>query len=211
MPTRGKSDRHLGEPDRHFVSVARQDAERRVAARAGQILREHARQDQPDPVRNALLGLGADRAVEEVLFVGREVRRRLLAEESVVDEQPAERHQHEQDGDDHDADEATSATSYRFSHAPQRHGVVRMRRHHRPAESARARRRPDRRAPASGTRPAESRERRPRRPAATPPPATPPDGSGRDRCRPACRTGSRGSAAVPQSAARAAATPAADR
>ena len=59
----------------------RQHAERRIAAGPGQVLGEDARQHEPNPVRHAFPFLGADRPVQEVIFVGREVGRRLAPEE----------------------------------------------------------------------------------------------------------------------------------
>ena len=76
-----KADRHLRQADRHLVAVLAEDAERRVPARARQVLGKDAGQHQPDPVGHALLRLGADRSEQKVLFVRREVRGRRLAEE----------------------------------------------------------------------------------------------------------------------------------
>ena len=97
----GKPDRDLREADRHLVAVLRHDAGRGVSARSRQIFGEDARQHEPDPVRDALFALGADRSEQEVLFVRREVRRRLLAEEFHIGDRPAhDREDNEQEPED---------------------------------------------------------------------------------------------------------------
>ena len=76
-----KTNRHLREPDRHLVACWSEHADGRVPAGLRDVLGKDARQHQPDPVRHALPLLGADRSVQEVLLVRREVRRRFPPEE----------------------------------------------------------------------------------------------------------------------------------
>ena len=68
---------HLGEPDRQLFSRLPLEPERRVAARTRHLVGEHARQNLPDPIRNPLLGLGADRPVLELFLDVLELRERL--------------------------------------------------------------------------------------------------------------------------------------
>jgi len=69
---------HPCQANRHIAAVATVEAKRRIAARSGEVLGEHARQHEPDQIWNAV-PLVADRAVEKVFLSGREMRRRLLA------------------------------------------------------------------------------------------------------------------------------------
>jgi len=89
--------------DRHLVTVASEHTDGRVAARRRQVFGKNARQDEPDPVRHALIGFRAHRAVEKVFFVGREVRRRFLAEELGVNEEAGRDEQHRDDQPDQTA------------------------------------------------------------------------------------------------------------
>src|SRR5439155_21049339 len=77
----GEADELLREADGQLLALLPEDAERAVAARSRQVLREHPREHDEDPVRDTRAALGADRAVLEAGIRGAERRLGLLAEE----------------------------------------------------------------------------------------------------------------------------------
>ena len=126
MPTRGKPTVTFEKPIGISWPSLRQDAERGMAAGRRQKIREDPRQHEPDPVRHALFRLGADRSEQEVLLVGGEVRRRLLPEEPVVDQDrrrpPARR------APDRDAARATTEPAHQALDAAGFAAAIRRRR-----------------------------------------------------------------------------------
>jgi hypothetical protein len=73
------------------VPRRRENPERGVPADSGEMLWKNSRQDEPDPVRHSLLLFRPHGAIQEVLLVGCEERRRLPTEELHIRQRASER------------------------------------------------------------------------------------------------------------------------
>src|SRR5204862_8071123 len=82
--------------DRHLVAVFGEHAERGVAAGRREIFWKNPREDQPDPVRNAVALLRADRSEEKVVFVRLKEGGRISSQELVVGKRAPDRQENQE-------------------------------------------------------------------------------------------------------------------